>query len=71
MGAVADHQGGQEGGGQGEEGGSAVALGEEQVGSRGGGEGEGEEESLRQHQGSPNAHLHPLGPGCELVNGEY
>ena len=63
MGAVADHQGGQEGGGQGEEGGSEVALGEEQAGSRGGGE--GEEES------SPNAHLHPLGPGCELVNGEY
>ena len=69
MGAVADHQGGQEGGGQGEEGGSEVALGEEQAGSRGGGE--GEEESLRQHQGSPNAHLHPLGPGCESVNGEY
>ena len=74
LGAVADHQGGQEGGGKGEEGGGKVALGEEepetggeQAGSRGG---EDEEESLRQHQGSANAHLHPLGPGYELLKGE-
>ena len=56
LGAIADDEGGQEGGGEGEKGRSKVAVGEEQP-----------EQAFtvdwQEKEGSANAHLHPLGPG--------